>query len=77
MPPLPANVYLKVATARFLDGTGCSSPHLAVESGKRTVQEWTEAVRQARDEHGVGHWTYLRTNGSSHGRDDEDGSRHR
>jgi hypothetical protein len=38
--------YLRRAQKRFLAGTNCTTPELAVSLGQRTIEQWTDIVQE-------------------------------
>ena len=47
--PTRQHGYLRRAAKTFLDGTRCRSPEDAVLRGLRTLEEWVDALSQARE----------------------------
>jgi hypothetical protein len=41
--------YFKRASKRFLEGTRCTCPCDAVESGRRTLEQWAAILSEERD----------------------------
>ena len=46
--------YLRRATKSFLEGTRCRTPEDAVLRGIRTLEEWVDALREAKEAQQMG-----------------------
>jgi hypothetical protein len=59
--------YLKRAQKRFLAGTNCKTPELAVVLGERSIEQWTDLLREELEgQSGLPHKTYAQRKATQH-----------